>query len=116
MWIVSKDSKLTEEEVQSKGEDYVVLDEELFDSKISTGGGYNSAYQAIRQTLHSYLNYSQTVSINTIPIYHLEPNTIIKLNNEESDICGEYVINSITIPLDTSGNMSISCSKVIERI
>lgn len=116
MWIVSKNSKLTEEEVRLKGENYVVLDEELFDSKISTGGGYNSAYQAIRQLLHSYLNYSQTVSINTIPIYHLEPNTIIKLNNEESDICGEYVINSITIPLDTSGNMSISCSKVIERI
>lgn len=117
MWIVLDDEYLLEKENEAKrkGEDYLLLANE-YTLNTSTGGGYNSAYQVIRQRLHTYLNYSQTISVSSIPIYHLEPNTVISISNEESGVCGEYVINTISIPFDVSSVMNISCSKVIERI
>ena len=125
MWIVLDNNETSEDKdfetlekkevAENRGEDYLLLTY-VQSKNISTGGRYNSAYQAIRQMLHSYLNYSQTVSISTLPIYHLEPNTVITINNEESSICGEYVINSVSLPFDISSSMNISCSKVIERI
>lgn len=126
MWIVLDNNEASsdeddpetlekKQEAWKRGEDCLFLTYK-HSQNILTGGRYNSAYQAIRQALHSYLNYSQTVSISTIPIYHLEPNTVITINNEESSVCGEYVINSMSLPLDISSSMNISCSKVIERI
>jgi len=51
-----------------------------------------------------------------MPIYHLEPNTRITVNDDDSDIHGDYIINSLTVPLTANGTMSISASRAIERI
>jgi hypothetical protein len=51
-----------------------------------------------------------------LPIYYLEPNTRIFVKDENSGIDGEYIINRITIPLQYQGTMSISATKVVERL
>ena len=47
--------------------------------------------------------------------YHLEPNTRIGVRDIESDIYGDYMISSISIPLDISSTMSISATRALER-
>jgi hypothetical protein len=51
-----------------------------------------------------------------MPIYYLEPNMRITINNPEIDISGEFMIKSVSVPLGTGEVMSISCSKILERI
>jgi len=51
-----------------------------------------SAYEDIRQLIHEYTKYNESISIQCLPIYHFEPNTRITVKNAESDIYGDYII------------------------
>ena len=63
---------------------------------------------------HSYC--SEGISIATIPIYFLEPNTLIYIHNEENQINGKYQVNKLTIPLAYNGIMSITATKIIDTV
>lgn len=76
---------------------------------------YYPASDLIRATLHEYLGYANTISISTLPIYNLDVNQLITVENNESDIHGNYLINSISLPLTLDGVMSIKATKAIER-
>ena len=101
-------------ECQAKGEDFIQLDENLY-NMITGGGSFNSAYNQVRDLLYQHTNYNETASITMMPIYYLEPNIRITARDAESGISGDYMINSFSLPLDTSGTMTLSCTKAIER-
>lgn len=63
---------------------------------------------------HSYCN--ENVTINAVPIYYLQPNTRIYVNDEETKISGDYIVNKITLPLSYSGTMSITAIKAAKDI
>lgn len=75
-----------------------------------------SAKEAIDVLLYNYSYCIETVTLNTIPVYYLEPNTRIFVHDENSKINGEYIVNRITVPLAFNGMMSIQANKVTERI
>jgi hypothetical protein len=50
------------------------------------------------------------------PVYHLEHNTRITVENTDADISGDYIITTISIPLTLNGSMSISAKRAVERI
>lgn len=58
----------------------------------------------------------ETVSMNIIPIYYLQPNTRIYIRDDNSKIDGEYIVSRFTIPLTYNGTMSISATKIADRI
>lgn len=102
-------------EASSKGQSYTQIDENIY-SNLAGGGSQNSAYNLIRDLLYQHTNYNESVSIQMLPLYFLEPNIRIYLRDEESGINGDYMINSISMPLDVAGQMSLSCSKALEKI
>ena len=53
----------------------------------------------------------ENITITAIPIYYLEPNTRIFVQDKETNIEGEYIINRLTIPLNYNGTMSIAANK-----
>ena len=63
---------------------------------------------------HSYCIENSTISI--IPIYYLQPNTKIYLEDKETGIQGDYLINKLTIPLTYNGLMQITATKTVSRI
>ena len=65
--------------------------------------------------MYEYTNYNEGITIQSIPIFYLEPNTRITVNDLESDIYGDYIISTISIPLAINGNMSISATRALER-
>ena len=91
------------------------VDVNLYDS-LQTGGTYNSCYQNIRQLLTDYTDYNNKITMTTLPIYHLEPNTRIAVKDPDSGIYGDYIINSISYTLGNNNTMSISATKVNEKI
>ena len=81
----------------------------------AVGGSLNSAYEKVRELLYTYTSYNESITIQSIPIFYLEPNTRINVRDTESDIYGDYVISTISIPLAINGTMSISATRALER-
>ena len=103
------------EECENKGQDYIQLSGNLY-SMITGGGTANSAYNLVRELLYQYTSYNESISINSIPIFYLEPNTRITVRDAQSGIYGDYMINNISIPFDVASTMTLSCTRALERI
>lgn len=108
--ILKKNDKVPEDMLTK----YTVIrvDDDIY-NQIYTGGSQNSAFEQARQLICQNTSYANTISISCIPIYYLEPNTTIYVEDEESGIKGYYIINTISLPLTYNGNMTISASKAI---
>ena len=48
--------------------------------------------------------------------YYLDVNRRITVNDKVSGISGDYIVNSISLPLNGQQTMSISASRAYERI
>ena len=79
-------------------------------------GRSNSAYNRVSELIYEHTSYNESISIQALTIYHLEPNIRIEVSDVESDIYGDYIISTISIPLDINGTMSISATRALERV
>lgn len=102
-------------ECEVRNQKFVQVSSTIY-SRLTGGGSANSAYNRVRELLYEYTSYNESISLQTLPIYHLEPNTRIEVRDTKSDIYGDYMINSISIPLGIGGQMSISATRALERI
>ena len=83
---------------------------------ISLSAQGKSAKDTLDKWLNEHLYGAESISLNTIPVYYLEPNTRIKISNQDINLSGEYIINKITLPLTFNGTMSISANKTIPML
>lgn len=86
--------------------------ENLFE--ISSQG--KSAKDILDEWLYNYSYCTESISITTLPIYYLEPNTRIYVRDDNSNINGEYIADRITLSLQYNGTMTITATKAAERI
>ena len=103
------------EKCHLKGQPYANVSGTLF-SKLAIGTTGYSAQDSARELLYQYTNYDESISISSVPIYYLDVNSRITVNDKASGIYGDYIIKSISLPLDAKSNMSISASRALERI
>lgn len=75
-----------------------------------------SAWEEMEAYLNENTFAKENVSITAIPIYHLEPNVKISIKDSQSKVNGEYLLSKITLPLAYNGTMSLSVSKVVDKI
>lgn len=75
-----------------------------------------SASEWLDNLVYKYLCCSESVSLTSVPIYYLQPNTRIYIKDEKVNIDGDYLLNKITIPLSYNGTMSLSATKVIKQL
>ena len=109
------DTQERRDECIARGQDFIQVNSTIF-SSLTTGGKSNSAFNKIRELLYQYTTYNETISLQTIPIYYLEPNSRIGVRDIESNIFGDYIISTISIPLDVNGQMSISATRALEKL
>lgn len=84
------------------------------DDMLSISSQGKSAKNAIDELLYKHSYCMETISINAIPIYHLEPNNKIYIFDKETNINNYYVINKITLSLNQGNNMTIIANKIIQ--
>ena len=75
-----------------------------------------SCKDVLDEWLQAYTQANESVSISCIPIYTLEPNNRISVHDDNIKINGEYIINSISIPLTYNGTMSINATKAVDKL
>ena len=87
---------------------YIVDDERIYSNDLAKDRANYELY------LHARLNDS--ISLDVVPIPWLnDVNLKISYINEKIGIEGEYLIQTLSIPLDTGSNMTITASKVYEE-
>jgi len=109
------DTEEKREECIARNQDYIQVDPNIYNN-LAIGGLRNSCFERVKNALYDYTSYNNSISIGCVPIYHLEPNTRITVSNKENDIYGDFMINSISLPLATSGTMNISAVKCTEKL
>lgn len=113
--IVKKgDSEGTNEAIK-RNQRFSQVSEDIYNN-LDIGGSNYSAYEQIRQTLHEFTNYNESISLQTIPLYFLEPNTRISINNPDSAMTGDYIINNMSFSLDNEGLLTINASKAVQKV
>ena len=75
-----------------------------------------SAKDKLDELIYTHGYCVENVTINSVPIYYLQPNTRIHLFDEKTGLNGDYIISKMTIPLTYNGTMSITASKAAENI
>ena len=103
------------EKCDNLGQPHVIVDSEVYDQFAIGTIGY-SAQETVREFLYQYTTYNETISIQSIPIYYLDVNRRITVQDRKSGVNGDYIIDSITLPISANGVMSISASRALERI
>ena len=102
-------------ECEDRNQAYIQIDEAIYDM-LATGGIPNGAFTEVKNLLHECTEYGETVQIQIVPIYHLEPNIRIGIYDKDSNIAGDYMINTISVPFAISGTMSISAARAQTKL
>ena len=102
-------------ECENLGQEYIQIDSTLYDLLV-IGGVQNSCYQRVCEMLYQYTNMNNTITIQSLPIYYLEPNIRVNVQDPASGIFGDFMIQSISLPLTIDGTMSITASKALQKI
>ena len=75
-----------------------------------------SAKNEIDDLLYQHTYCAEELTLTTVPIHYLEPNTRILIYNENASINGEYIVSKISNPISYNGTMTINATKVTERL
>lgn len=109
------DTEAKRKECELRNQSYIQIDSAIY-QMLATGGVSNGAFTEIKNLLYEYTSYNENIQLQTIPIYHLEPNTRIGVRDTDSNIYGDYMIKSISLPLNSQGTMSINAIRAIEKL
>lgn len=100
---------------QGIGQRFFILTNEYYDMfSISTTG--TSCFDQIREMMYQNLCYNTTISLTCLPKYYIEPNNIIRIEDKDSNIYGNYQITQYSLPLTYNGTMSITATEVLTRV
>ena len=81
----------------------------------SSGQG-RSAKEEIDSLLYKHSYCTESLNLTTLPIFYLEPNCRIYINDPLNGIEGEYTVNKISQQLNYDGKTTLTAVKVPERI
>ena len=109
------DTAARRKECEDRDQAYIQVDSKVFKG-LGLGGIFNSCYWEIKMLLYEKTGYNESIQMSCLPIYHLEPNIRIGAKDISSDIYGDYMLNSMNIPLRAGGTMSISATRVTEKL
>lgn len=100
---------------QGIGQRFFILTNEYYDMfSISTTG--TSCFDQIREMMYQNLCYNTTISLTCLPKYYIEPNNIIRVEDKDSNIYGNYQITQYSLPITYNGTMSITATEVLTRV
>lgn len=91
---------------------------EMKNAGMFTTSGGTDLFSKVRSMIYQHTNYAEVVSLNLLPMYHLEPNTLVRIENPKIQVSGTFMITSMSVPLESSGGglMSLNAIRIPDRI
>ena len=88
---------------------------EAYENIFSISAQGKSAKERLDELLYQHGYCIENVTINAVPVYYLEPNSRVYIDDKESGINGYYNVSKITLPLTYNGTMSLTATKAQEN-
>lgn len=107
-------TNLTEDMKESTAYTYINISPAYENIMFSISSQGKSAKATIDELLYKHSYCIESATINTIPIYYLEPNVRIQIIDEETKLNGYYTISKMSIPLTYNGTMSITATRAAD--
>lgn len=115
LFITNEEYAAMANKIMKSGYTYIRINDSLSNFfSISSQG--KSAQDVMETLLYENTYCIENVTITSIPIYHLTPNTRIEIHDKESQIDGDYLISKLTMPLTYNGTMSITATKAVDTL
>ncbi len=106
---------LQRQECEDNMQPWTQVGQEIY-SNLSIGGYANSAYEQIRYELFCHTHYQKTVSITSIPVYYLSPNSRVQLESKSTNTYGDFMVQNINLTFGPGANMSVVLNETMERL
>lgn len=100
--------------VSSGDYSYIQVPNEIELFSISSRG--QSAMDKLDALLYQHTYCTETASITILPIYHLQPNTRIYIEDPVLGVIGDYIVTKFSIQLSHGGTMALTVTKAIDNI
>ena len=113
--VLFTDKNTKDEYKHKEGYNYIQLQSSMNGLFINSSQG-KSAKDVVEDNLYKHTYCTETISATVIPVYYLEPNSKIYIRDDKSGINGEYILNTLSIPLVYNGMMNISANKAVDEI
>ena len=81
-----------------------------------SGNLFNSAYDKAMELLFQNSYYKEEVKLDCIPLLYLEPNTIVKLNNQNIGVNGKFLIKNYSYDFSVDSKMNITTTQIREKL
>lgn len=81
------------------------------DTMFSASAQGISAKEHLDELLYEHAYCVESVTVTTIPIYYLQPNTRVRIEDEKRGIKGEYIVSKLTVPLSYNGTMQLTTTR-----
>ena len=94
---------------------YIQIPEAYMDYFHISSRGKNMM-DVIEEYLYSYTYPISSITLTSIPIYYLTPNTLIYVDDKQTGIVGEYIMQKYSIQLGLGASMSISAVETAKRL
>mgnify|MGYP004448138397 FL=1 len=103
------------EDLKKQGEKILYVSDDTYNF-LSTAYIKKDAFGVIRDLIMKHTTYSESITVTALPLYYLEPNMRIEVEDTKSNIYGDYMIQSISLPLSYEGLMSINAIRATNRL
>lgn len=108
------DIDIQRDECDRKGQPYSQVKSNIYQA-LATGGFKNGAFDQIKYQLYLHTNYQKTLSLSALPVLYLEPNSRVEINDATTNAQGDFMAQSISIPLGAGNSMSVTLNQCLER-
>lgn len=102
------------EEAQKGGQSWTQVRGDVY-SALATGGYHNDAFNQIAFELYTHTTYQRTISLTAVPVYYLEPNSRVTINDKTTNTYGDFMIQNISVPFEAGGTMSITLNECVTK-
>lgn len=117
VWLEADSDDLADRraECNNAGQPYSQLKDDLY-QYLEIGGYKNGAYDRAKVELWTHTVYQQTVSLTVRPVFYLEPNSRVTINDTTTNTYGDYMTTSISLSFGPGNPMSVNCSECIQKM
>ena len=89
---------------------------EGLDNLFSISSRGKNSMDVISEYLYTYTYPASAITLNSIPIYYLTPNTLIYVEDKDTGAIGEYIMQKYSIQLGLSAQMTINAVETPKRL
>ena len=111
---VTKNQQIEYNPLETVGYTKVYVQSDL-EGMFNISGQGKSAKDVIDELIYTHLYNPDSITLKTIPVYHLQPNHRIHIKDSLNKIDGDYIITKINYGLGHNATMSITATKASTR-